>query len=77
MTSFEKTYSNSEGMGKPEHLVSEDNGQVKSSECTVDNSVVENMIWRKLDLYILPLASVFNLLSLLVANYFSYLQTLS
>ena len=61
-------------MGKPEDLVLEDESQVK---CTVDDSIVENRIWRKLDLYILPLAAMFNFLSLLVTNYFIYLQTLS
>jgi hypothetical protein len=55
-------------MGNFELLVSEEVGaQVEPMERTVDHdSVMENRIWRKLDLYILPLASMFYFLSFLV-----------
>ena len=51
-------------MSKAEH--SEESVQVKPMECTIDDSVMENTVWRKLDLYILPLASMFYFLSFLV-----------
>ena len=62
--SFLLTYVDSEVMSEKEH--SEECVTVKPMEYTIDDSVKENRIWRKLDLYILPLASMFYFLSFLV-----------
>lgn len=50
-------------------LVSED-AWVKPTTA-IDDSVIKNTIWRKLDLYILPLVSMFYFLSFLVRYYLS------
>jgi hypothetical protein len=66
MTLFDPANSDSKVMPKIEYAISEESARVGPTEPVADDSIMGNRIWRKLDLYILPLASVFYFLSFLV-----------